>query len=331
MTTIERNDIHRPSAPEFDPAAYSLAGVFDLNPDYPNPTSVAYRLKLINDLIARGFRCGAHGMGQCGHCGAYIRYAALMVREDAKQWIWIGETCLDGRFAMSKPEFDKLRKQAALDRARQAKLSAFRVLCEEHPAMAYATYSHNIEIGMEQESHDLARAGSLRPVRDSRLAADDYVLASGLTWGLHTMADIAAKSRKYGEASDKQIALVARIVAEQESKWDSYLDRMTVKADEAPAATLQVTGKRQVIEGTIISRKEVEDPYSYHGGTTWKMLVELADGTRVYGTEPSAFETSKGDKVRFAAAVKVSDKDPSFGFYSRPTQFEITERTPEAA
>src|SRR6202012_4048526 len=60
---------------------------------------------------------------QCQHCGARLRYAALLKHEATKEILWVGETCLDNRFSgMTKAQFDHLRKTAMLAREAAAKL-----------------------------------------------------------------------------------------------------------------------------------------------------------------------------------------------------------------
>jgi hypothetical protein len=307
-----RTDVHRPSAPEFDPALYDCRGVFDTCTDpLKGGGSQQPRLDAVRALREQGYTFGPGSSHQCGHCGAHIRYCALMVREDVKQFIYVGETCLDGRFELTKGEFDALRKAAQLDREKQRLLTAYRELCERHQALAYASYAIDIIDGYINEVSDPERALHLR---------------AGAGWALSTMADIARKARKYGDISDKQVAFLERLLVEVDEKIAARIAKDAEIANK-PQAVLVVTGKRQLVEGTVISRKDQENPYSYNGGRIWKILVEQADGSRVWGTEPGAFVTDKGDRVKFMAAVKVSDKDPGFGFYSRPTGFEVVERT----
>ncbi len=73
-----------------------------------------------------------------------------------------------------------------------------------------------------------------------------------------------------------------------------------------------------------------------------KMTVEMDGRQRVYGTVPAAIldaltggvisggdaprdEQLKGRRVRFTATVEVSDNDPAFGFYSRPSKASLVE------
>ena len=59
----------------------------------------------------------------------------------------------------------------------------------------------------------------------------------------------------------------------------------------------------------------------YMGGEQKKLLIETTDGWRVYGSCPGAiYGADRGDVVRFDAKLQRSDKDPMFGFFSRPTK-----------
>ena len=107
---------------------------------------------------------------------------------------------------------------------------------------------------------------------------------------------------------------------------------------------------RQVVEGNIVSVKMKETQY----GATNKMLVQLDNGNRVYGSVPKSineklfgpipgqykyggpFHTvdeerlarmkqtiACGRRVRFLAMVDPSNDDPHFGFFSRPSRAEL--------
>jgi len=101
-----------------------------------------------------------------------------------------------------------------------------------------------------------------------------------------------------------------------------------------------------VVEGTIKAMKYQESQW----GGNMKMLVEVetADGNyRVWGTVPRALSdlceveygprlangsvdvkrkmSGIGKKVQFRAGVEQSEKEESFGFFSRPTQAKVVE------
>ena len=101
-----------------------------------------------------------------------------------------------------------------------------------------------------------------------------------------------------------------------------------------------LTGGWQVIEGVVKSAKWVDTTAGYREISTLKMTVEMDGGQRVYGAVPAAIldaltggvisggdaprdEQLKGRRVEFTATVQVSDNDPAFGFYSRPSKASL--------
>ena len=64
-------------------------------------------------------------------------------------------------------------------------------------------------------------------------------------------------------------------------------------------------------------------------GDVLKLTIQHADGWRINGSAPSAVGCDEaaliGRHIAFDARVSVSDNDPSFGFYKRPTKVEIEE------
>lgn len=119
----------------------------------------------------------------------------------------------------------------------------------------------------------------------------------------------------------KQLGLVVSAV----SAYDREMGFQARKAAEALIADVPVpvTDERMAIEGTVLSTRLQEGDF----GTVKKMLVQvfLGEGAyKLWGNAPSAiWEVEAGDTVKFVARVKRSDKDESFGFWSRPTKAEI--------
>lgn len=127
--------------------------------------------------------------------------------------------------------------------------------------------------------------------------------------------DIAAKFMHYGEMSERQIAAVEKAMQRE-------IDREAQKAEEAEAMSTvpAMTAGRRLISGTIISKKYVQNDYSYYGGTTAKIVIRDAEGYRYYGTLPSAVcDLEKGAHLQIVATIKPSNDDKHFGFFSRPT------------
>lgn len=306
-TTTRRRDVHAPASPNFDPQAYTCYGVFDFTPEF-DYMQIQDRITLVNKMIAKGYRFGGSATGGCGHCGTNIRYGALMARDDVMEMIWVGETCLDGRFELTKGEFQKLRKTASLNRERMAKAARFEALCDDNPDLAYATYAGNIHDAIVDDNG--ARFGNV----------------SGCSWALSTLIDIATKARKYGDPSPRQLAFVSKLMREISEKADAYTAQTTGKATETPAAPAP-TGKGIQVTGTVVKVDWKENGY----GGRLVMTVKHADGWLVWGTVPPSLVADErgyisgnsavkaGDVVSFTATVEAGDK-PEFGFFKRPTK-----------
>lgn len=203
-----RTDIHRPSSPDFDPQAYRCLGVYDNKPEpgiSTNPDIVA-RKQALSTLIDEGYQFGAGSSSQCGHCGAHLRYAALMVREDVKEFIFVGEDCLDNRFdSLTKDEFQRLRKAAALN--------ADRVRKSDRVAKVYADNP-----GLEQA-----------------LATDHYIVS-----------DIRFRLQARGEISEKQVALVFKIAQQEAERAQRIADRQAEAAALAASGVRVPIGRGRV-------------------------------------------------------------------------------------
>lgn len=118
-----------------------------------------------------------------------------------------------------------------------------------------------------------------------------------------------------GSLSEKQynyLRILVDRVASRPEREAKFLE------EAQAAAPVPVTSKRLTIEGKVLTRKSDE----LFGGS--KILVLVSEGWKVWGSCPSSIiDCAPGDTVRFDAGVKPSDKDPKFGFFSRPTKAVI--------
>lgn len=329
-TTMTRTDIHRPSAAEFDPEAYEFFAVADLHP------TEGYRpVELVARLVEEGwsFRGAPHGSGQCSHCGAHLRYAALMGHTATKTLLYVGETCLDNRFSLTAPEFARMRREAAA-RAEQTRLQGrANQFYAEHPDLVDLTYVHNIEVagGTEVYSTSYNYGADFATYAEAEAALqgpNDYVIIGydhRTTWGGQTrmgkwvgiLGDMAGKVHRYGDLSDKQIAFARKMLG--------YLSEAEVKRQQREAEQAAkvargatVTAGRQVIEGEVTSTKWFDNDF---GGS---LKMRVVDGDLAYwGTVPRSLDVATGDRVRFTATVEPSKDDPSFGFFKRPAKAEV--------
>jgi plastocyanin len=334
VSTMTRTDIHRPSAPEFDPENYVCFGFADFHPsDGQRP------VQIVSALVDEGwsFRGAPHGSGQCSHCGTRLRYAALMGHEPTKTLLYVGETCLGNRFDGTASEFQALRAAAAAkaeQSRREGKSAAF---LAEHPEAVYLSYAHNIDVAggtVEWTTAYSYGEHTFDTQEEAQTWIDglpgyqstaDYPIKGykrGTTWGERTrfsktptMSDIWYKIERYGEVSEKSLDYALKIM-----EWaDQAEQRLVAREAEAAAkvaAGVKVPEGRVVIEGEVTTTKFVDNQF----GGSLKMRVVSPEGWAVWGTVPSSIDVEKGDTVRFTAKIEASNDDPTFGFYSRPTK-----------
>lgn len=283
-----RTDIHRPSSPEFDPESYGCHGVYDLDDEWGNNR---LRGDVINSLVARGysFDGAPHGTGQCSHCGHWpLRYVALMSHEPTKTLMYVGETCLLGRFeSLTKDEFARLRKAAKVNRTRSLKRERRDQFVADFPELA-------------------------------ELLDDDSEIVYG--WG-DFLPSLADQFRRKGELSERQVDSAVRCIRKGRERI-ARREREAAERAAAPALPKLPAG-RTTVEGTVTRVSVKQSDF----GSRLVMVVALENGWRVDGTLPSSLDPGYGSldeltgrKVRFDAALKASDKVPGYAFFSRPTK-----------
>lgn len=84
---------------------------------------------------------------------------------------------------------------------------------------------------------------------------------------------------------------------------------------EAVVPTTPAPAGKTIVKGRIASTKEVTSDW----GTTWKMLVVLVDGNKVWCSIPEGVKGDNGEEVIFKATFERSSKDEHFAFGSRPS------------
>jgi hypothetical protein len=288
-TRTRRRDIHAPAAAGFDPAAYRLVGCFDAQDAISNLELAETRGRLSGD----GYRLGNGSNCNCGHCGAAIRYSALLVRDDVREYIHVGEVCLDNRFqALTKEEFKRLRETARLNRER-------------------ANFEERIDALVEQHPHL------------QRLLNNDAVVQGSLF-----LSDVRRKFVESGRLTDNQINAVQRAFegeerrqkwaaekAERETKWAAEKAALQAAGVEAPEGRVE-------FEGEIVACKWHESQVGWRRVVgSWKVTVKTDAGWSAWVTLPSGLsaESAKGRRLRLTATLTKSDRDPTFAFGKRPT------------
>ena len=150
--------------------------------------------------------------------------------------------------------------------------------------------------------------------------------------GEYVVRNIVSKmvrSRKL--PSHKQIRFIRNIPLWNKQAEERQKAREEAKANVIATMTPWVE-ERQTITGKVVSFKEVVTDF----GECTKVVVELEDGKRCYGTAPkkrlpydagmntiAKWSYQVGDTISFKAGITVSSKDKSFAFFSRPSLVKI--------
>lgn len=159
-----------------------------------------------------------------------------------------------------------------------------------------------------QEATGAARAFlDLNPGLDAALGAEHYI-----------SRDLAAKLLKYGSLSVKQVALAFKLAADVANR-----DAEDAEREAKVAVAPPWTAGRQDIDGVLLATKTVETDF----GSSTKMLVELPDGRRCWGSVPEALWAGagpmRGRSVAFRATFQPAPGDPKFAFFKRPSNARI--------
>lgn len=274
-----RTDVHSPS--NLVTEDYDFAYAYDAH-----PTEGFRPIGALQALLAEGWHFGqVHGGDTCDHCGARLRYVAVLQHAPSHTLIKVGEQCLENRFERASAEFHSLRKNASLNREQSRKADRIAALVDAHPLLAWLTYSGDV-------------------------LDNDF------------LNDVSFRFVNKGELSEKQIAAVEKAIIRDTER---RMEREAKKAAEAAAIAagtieaVPATDKRIQITGEVISQRTQESQF----GTQFRMLVKDDRGFKVWGTEPSSINPVVGSRVTFIAKVERSNDDPQFGFFSRPTKAEV--------
>lgn len=294
MTT--RTDIHRPA--EFDPADYRVVDYLDVKrPEfYPGCPIEAYEAAVARwqERIFTYFPdwrtdgVDHRSIHTCNHCG-----------HPGLRWVAVVEHIPTG----GKLAFG----EQCADRVDLPGRSAFR--------------SRFIKDQAAREAAALEKEASRRAYAEANPDVVEF-LTDALQNERETFAfvlDVARKLQRYDSLSEAQTAAIRRIIAKRSEQQ--------AKRDAEPKPEQPLAEGRYLIEGEIVSTKEQQSDYS-DSGWTWKMLVKLDDGNKVWGTIPNSLfcldvAHAAGERVQFTAQVKRSDRDEHFGFFKRPTNARV--------
>lgn len=229
------------------------------------------------------FSTHEHG-GVCHVCGnANAMTVARYWHRPTNTYIEVGETCAEKLHSGEREDFASFR----------AKVAA----------------GFEAATGKAKAQRILADAGLSRAWDIYQGDADDG-------YEEDTVADIVGKLVRYGSISEKQAAFVAKLLEQIDRRAEIAAAR---KAEHDAAAPIPAFEGRASVEGEIVSIKVIDGYY----GTTTKIVVKADDGWKIYGSMPSSIDAERGARIRFDAAITVSEDDAKFGFFKRPTKAEV--------
>lgn len=279
---MTRTDIHRPSV--IIPADYDYVAVRSTKVECLGDAAfiLFQREQIAQHMAMTGgdYSSHYHG-GNCHICGAHCLYQVVFHHRPTNAYICTGMDCAD-KLEWDAGDGEKFRKQVKHAMERKA--------------------------GKEKAAHVLAEAGldGAWLVFAAAPAGTDRREES-------IIRDIVGKLVHYGSISDAQMGFLRKLV-------DAVTDRAEIDAKRAAeneaAAPLPAAG-RISIKGRIVSIKRGDGIHQFGD----RMIVKHASGWKVMGTLPAALDEAEiGDVVEFSATIKPSDRDPKFGFFSRPTK-----------
>jgi len=286
-----RTDIHSPS--KIIPADYVWVA-FEHLPGQSDPYLCEYaqseRDRIRDHMVRTGGTYSQHEHGgNCMVCGSpNAIYTVLFYHAKTNSYVRMGQDCAQKcEMAFSSGQFDAFHTAIRADLDLRA---------GKRKAEAYLA------------SLDLARAWTI------------YV-NGGSTSNEATISDIVTKLIKYGTISDPQIKFVQALIDRIDNAATIAAQR---QAERDAASPIPAVDGRMDIEGTVVS---IKPPDEYAQYPQVKIVVKSDSGWVVWGSLPKSIsDCERGDKVRFSAVVRVSDSDPKFGFYSRPTKANIVTR-----
>jgi hypothetical protein len=209
---MNRTDIHRPT--ELTTEDYSYVGGFDNNPPvwFEGPNAAGEYLRhggmsdrdiSLRNLVQAATGTCYHSAHQCDHCGAAIRYVAVIKHLPTGDHLAVGETCLDNRFGRATADFQAMRKQAQLDREQQRLVKAWNDYKDSHTAPWSALAASN----------------------------NSFIM------------DVLRKGRQYGNLSDRQLAAIVKAYDRDMERAAEQANAVEVVKVPVPEGKVTITGK----------------------------------------------------------------------------------------
>lgn len=278
---MTRTDVHSPT--NLVTEDYDFAFAYD---SHPEEGDGRWRVEQMGRLMADGWTFGENSSaGDCYHCGARLRYVAVLMHRPTHSLVKVGEQCLENRFELASVEFHRLRKAAELNRARQA---------IKHRRLAWFAVDQDRQVAFEWA--------------DAMVNDGDYGYSGMRHNFVHTV-------RRYGDTTDKFVRAIMRDMVRTERRAEE-------RAAQEALARPVVGGQGVTVEGEVVSVKWHDNDY---GGKLVMTVKDdrgfLVWGT----VPAAIDSVERGQRVRFVANVEASDRDETFGFFRRPRKATIVD------
>lgn len=266
-----RTDAHSPLNLVTEDYEYMFS--YDNDPDMPRHQT-PWQVEIVAQVHDAA---NDRGTWQCHHCGARLRYAAILRHVPTGAYLAVGETCLDNRFSLATADFHAMRRNAELDRAAQRIRGLVDTFCEANADLAWMGVKGCPGIPATSTGNDFVR-------------------------------DIARKLHQYGELSARQIDAVRAALVRDAERAAQRAAEDTLPTIDCPEGRVTVTG---VVVGTkvqysdfgavkkLIIRDErgfkvwVTEPASIHAerGDTVRLTCNITrsdrDATFGFGKRPT--------------------------------------------
>lgn len=279
--------------------------VMDFNMNTSTPTSVhAFELSGLGQAPYRFI--GEIDLGRarshCQFCGHLIRYQEIILDKNNNRFV-VGNECI---YKHGDAGMVSLVKKAKSERAAKQKLAREEEKRKKREEELQRQREANGGLTDAELSARTTQQGFIDAFFDTNENIQDafnWAINDQSAW--YVAKDIATKVLLGKTLSEKQVNTIR----------NAYARTLKPAIEKSPCPS----GKHKIAGEVIsISTRESFSAYGY-AKIRYCMLVEDANGFRVWGTVPSSVDVAKGDIIQFTANIEPSPKDEFFGFYKNPS------------
>ena len=282
---------------------------------------------------------GKIDMKRCDHCGRRTqRNKVIFVKSDADEIKQVGGSC--SKDFLGHDPFWATNLIEAVDG--EIDIHSFQGELDFDTEVVISAAISATRIGFRKSSETLSTREIMSAMLSGRFYSDKAYEDDHRQWQnspastvtarqvldymLEQSGDFGANMRRIAESKTvgrKAFGIIAYaptgLIKQQEKAQAKQIEEQA----KAERTAVPVTSDRIEIAGTITRSYERETDY----GVQYKMIVLDDRGFQVCGTQPASIEDAEvGDRVKFVAKISVSDRDNTFGFFTRPSKAEIIEQ-----